>query len=82
MRDWIILTVVLTVVSGIAVSCAPPAYTVNTRPPGGSTNITNVSNGWYTFEWRGDCFLLKTGGKGSAMVGHVTTISCGEEDED
>lgn len=79
MRDWIILTMVLILV---LIGCAPPANTVNTRPPRGATNITNVSNGWYTFEWRGDCFLLKTGGsRYSAMVGYVTTISCGEEDE-
>lgn len=82
MRDWIILTVVLTVVSGVAVGCSPPpAFTANTRPPGGATNLENVHNGWYTFEWRGECFLLKSGGRRSYGLGHITTISCGDDDE-
>ena len=75
------ITLILLLVM-LLVSCGPPpAYTLNTRPPGGAMNMKNVMNGWYTFEWQGECFLMKTGGQGSAMIGHITTISCGEEDE-
>jgi len=75
--------VALLILLGILMGClAPPALTTNTRPPGGATNMTNVHNGWHTFEWRGECFLMKSGGKGDFGIGHITTISCGDEDED
>ena len=78
MRHWTVL-----ILAVMLVGCAPPgAMTTYTRPPGGAANVTNVHNGWVTFEWRGECFLMKSGGKGNFGIGHITTISCGDEDED
>ncbi len=65
---WVIL---------VTVGCSPPpAHTVNARPPAGATHLVFVGNGWYTFEWRDQCFLFKSGGKGSLGLGHITKIDC------
>ena len=62
----------------VTTACAPPAMTTNTRPPIAATHLDNVGNGWYTFEWRDQCFLFKSGGKGSYGLGHITKIDCDE----
>lgn len=69
--------IILTLVCVIGLlACSPAALTTNARAPADATNLDNVGNGWYTFEWRKQCFLYKSGGKGSYGLGHITTINC------
>ena len=46
--------------------------------PTGATNIRFQGNGWYSFEWEGNCFIIQTN-SGSLMQNYdraFTTYEC------
>jgi hypothetical protein len=43
-------------------------YSKIRKMPESASNITYLSNGWYTFELNGECFLLAQHGRNSAMA--------------
>ncbi len=50
-------------------------FVYRTGYPTGATNVRILENGWYTFEWEGQCFLAsKT--RGTAGSGLLTRVDC------
>ena len=76
----IILPVILAVaMAGAVTACDEPtrqerfeAAVVRAGVPSGATNIEYVNDQWYTFEWRGQCFLSMKYWRHAAM----TKIDC------
>lgn len=60
----------------ILVGCTLPESTIkNSFLPTGSTNVKNVGNGWFTFEYEGKKFLYFRHGAGDSTHSGVTKIS-------
>lgn len=72
-------------VSGIALltGCDEPAYeerqsnAIHTRGvPTDATNVVIIGNNWYTFEWRGQCFLGRYSHGNTTGTAQLTRVEC------
>lgn len=52
------------------------SQTANYGIPSGATNIVILENNWYTFEWRGQCFLASNDYGATTGTGLLAKVDC------